>query len=496
MWLNLKLSHKGLILVAVPLAFEFIFVCTLTTLLSQAENEIKREAHARQVIALTNGIMKNILGLFMAVGGTEMARSPMFTKQYESAVNELPGQFDHLIGMLQDDPQKQGSAREIRSMWDDGVRTINDCRIKYEHGEIAKAARLLPSIKHIAGTAIDKLNAIVVDQHKVETDSPEKQAKLRAYVQIILAVGVALNVVLAFWLAIFFSKGISKRVNTVADNATRLAAGGRLNAPLAGSDEIANLDSIFHNMATELAQAKRNEIAEREEVERLKQEFVMILSHELRSPLTSLKFLLSLLKEGTYGEINEQGLKKVSIADRNITRLVHLIQELLDIETLESGSLSITKAKMSLSTAIEKAVEAVSGPAQLKQIEIEQQLAEASIVADDDRLVQVTINLLANAIKFSPEKSTIKVVSQCNATSIQVNIIDQGRGVPASHQQSIFDRFRQVEASDSKEKGGVGLGLAICKAIIEKHGGMIGVESEIGRGSNFWFRLPTENEID
>jgi signal transduction histidine kinase len=172
---------------------------------------------------------------------------------------------------------------------------------------------------------------------------------------------------------------------------------------------------------------------------------------------------------------------------------VHMIQELLDIETMESGSLGITPAQMSLSAALEKAIEAVSGPAQLKQITIEPHVVDAEIVADEDRLVQVVINLLTNAIKFSPENSVIKVESVSNSKDIEVKVVDQGRGVPPAHQQTIFERFRQIDASDSKEKGGVGLGLALCKAIVEQHGGTIGVESEDGHGSTFWFRLPVKS---
>jgi two-component system, OmpR family, sensor histidine kinase VicK len=111
-------------------------------------------------------------------------------------------------------------------------------------------------------------------------------------------------------------------------------------------------------------------------------------------------------------------------------------------------------------------------------------------VGDENRLVQVVVNLLSNAVKFSPRGAAITVCAQETAGFVEVAVRDRGRGVPRSYQRSIFERFQQVEASDSRQKGGTGLGLAICKTIVEQHGGTIGVESEVGRGSTFWFRIP------
>jgi len=112
------------------------------------------------------------------------------------------------------------------------------------------------------------------------------------------------------------------------------------------------------------------------------------------------------------------------------------------------------------------------------------------VIGDENRIVQVLVNLLSNAVKFSPRGSAITMSAQETAGFVEVAVRDRGRGVPRSYQRSIFERFQQVEASDSRQKGGTGLGLAICKTIVEQHGGTIGVESEVGRGSTFWFRIP------
>jgi signal transduction histidine kinase len=126
----------------------------------------------------------------------------------------------------------------------------------------------------------------------------------------------------------------------------------------------------------------------------------------------------------------------------------------------------------------------------MRGIKVQCVFTEATVYADAGRMIQVMINLLSNALKFSGEGTTIKVVAEQLDDVVEVQVIDQGRGIPASHLASIFGRFEQVEATDRTLKGGTGLGLAICKAIVEAHGGTIGVESELGHGSKFWFRLP------
>lgn len=232
------------------------------------------------------------------------------------------------------------------------------------------------------------------------------------------------------------------------------------------------------------------DITQRSEIERLKQEFIMILSHELRTPLTSLRMLLELLFSGAYGDLNEKGQSKVQVAERNITRLVKLIQELLDFETIETNKLEMEIGFCDLTDTIERAVEASRGPATNKRIDLLTDLCELTVNADSDRLIQVLINLIANAIKYSPEGEPITVSSREEGDFARISVSDRGPGIEAEHRQMIFERFKQVDPAASRGKGNVGLGLAISKAIVDRHGGLIGVDSELGKGSTFWFTVP------
>lgn len=233
-----------------------------------------------------------------------------------------------------------------------------------------------------------------------------------------------------------------------------------------------------------------HDITDRKEMERLKQEFVAMVSHDLRTPLSSIKGTLELLGKGTYGALSDTAQNRVTNAGRSAERLIRLINDILDIEKMESGSLQLHKEITLMSELINRSVDSVKSVAEQKEIKIETPQNDAELLADGDRLIQVFVNLLSNAIKFSPEGSSI-VISLANSDPwIELTVSDQGRGIPVALKDTIFERFKQVHISDSREKGGSGLGLAISKAIVEAHGGSIGVDSEEGKGSSFWIRLP------
>lgn len=234
------------------------------------------------------------------------------------------------------------------------------------------------------------------------------------------------------------------------------------------------------------------DVTERHEMERLKREFVSTVSHELRTPLTAIRGSLTLLSVGALGKLDAQAEKVVKMAERNSLRLISLINDLLDIEKLEAGKLEMVMAPADFQSVMDKSVESVKAFAEQYGVQIVAQSTDANVLADGDRLVQVMVNLLSNAIKYSPRDSTVSVgvAVEQEKNMLRVRVTDQGRGIPTEYKEKIFERFQQVEAEDAKGKGGTGLGLAICKAIVEQHEGAIGIDSEEGKGSTFWFEVP------
>ena len=233
------------------------------------------------------------------------------------------------------------------------------------------------------------------------------------------------------------------------------------------------------------------DISERHEMERLKREFVSMVSHDLRTPLTAVQGTLELLDEDTYGELTPQGHKRVRTAVDSVDRLINLINDLLDIEKMEAGKMRLEPKNLLLSKIINHSVESVRTFAENAEVKLQWDSDEDAIVnVDGDRIIQVVINLLSNSVKFSPAGSTVTVKSVREDGMMRISVIDQGRGIPKEYVNSLFERFKQVKAADGARKKGTGLGLAICKAIVESHGGQIAVSSEEGKGSTFSFTIP------
>ncbi len=233
------------------------------------------------------------------------------------------------------------------------------------------------------------------------------------------------------------------------------------------------------------------DISDRIQLEKLKTEFVEMVSHDLRTPLTNLSLFLECISCGLYKSWSTQKLEES--AEKNsseVGRLIRLINKLLELDKLERGFDKPVITQIWLTDLIPVAVEAVSNYATASNITFVYEFEDHMLLADPDQLTQILVNLLGNAIKFSPHGGTIKVVGNSLPAHTELQIIDDGPGIPEELQAHIFERFGQVQ--NSKSKDGTGLGLAICRSLVEGHGGTIGVFSEPGKGSTFWIRIPRE----
>jgi signal transduction histidine kinase len=222
----------------------------------------------------------------------------------------------------------------------------------------------------------------------------------------------------------------------------------------------------------------------------MKQEFISIVSHELRTPLASIRGSLGLLAAGVLTNKPETAQQMLQIAASDTERLVRLVNDILDLERLESNKVELIKQWCDAAALMRQSVETLQPLAEENQIALSFSSPEIQIWAERDRIVQTLVNLLSNAIKFSPPNSTVTLSASSLADRVLFQVKDQGRGIPADKLETIFGRFQQVDASDSRQKGGTGLGLAICSSIVQQHGGRIWVESELGKGSTFYFTLP------
>lgn len=607
MSLKLKIAHKGLILVLVPLIIELSFVVGMAWLLREADHQALEEWRNGEIIAHITTLSRLALDGGMALikyksfRRSEQMQSEQMN-EFDEVMNRAPAEFTKLRQLVRNEDDRQ-AVNDLENTTKAVIAIMNRCKRELAMGDRLTAIRYGPVLLQAGSKANETFANMVGPFRNKKEEALQAQARNREFIWVFLKVVIIFNVGVALLLAMFFSKGITSRLRTLTDNSLRLAKGQPLNPIVGGADEITGVDKDFHKMADQLteamsklraseertrlviehmpvgvitidgsgiiesinprteeifvcspadmvdkrldvmfpgtsedgaesfvsarfakamgktvdAEAKRTsgerfpaeisvnkfqtlagdrylvnvqDATERHEIERLKQEFVAMVSHDLRTPLTSVQGTLTLLGDGTYGELTATGVKRVRTAEESIDRLINLINDLLDIEKLEAGKLTMKLERVSLSKVIEQSVEGVRGFGEKHHVTVETAATDLSVRADRDRLVQVLINLLSNAIKFSPEQASVTVVVEQSDGYAWVKVIDRGRGVPASHREAIFERFKQVEAADGARKRGTGLGLAICKAIIEAHDGAIGVDSEEGKGSTFWLRLP------
>lgn len=232
------------------------------------------------------------------------------------------------------------------------------------------------------------------------------------------------------------------------------------------------------------------DVTERREVERIKDEFVSVVSHELRTPLTAIRGALTLLDSNALADSPQQADRMVRIALTSSERLSRLVDDILDTERLEAGTTQLDLADHHVDTLVAAAIDQVSVLADDAGITLEAETSPEIVRADPERIVQTLTNLLGNAVRFSPADSTVRVSAQPVGDLVELRVDDEGRGIPPDKLEAIFGRFEQVDASDTRERGGSGLGLTIARSIVERHGGRLWAVSQgEGTGSSFRFTL-------
>ncbi|MGD9684393.1 MAG: ATP-binding protein [Candidatus Obscuribacterales bacterium] len=596
----LRTTHKIALLIIVPLIIELCFLGVVMSTVDELEKDRMAESRAVEALVYVNLILNdtwNAAGSMMMFKATQTDR---FILEFHDLNKVLTGHATKLKELLEGDAQTP-EARQFLGIVDDILATFKASSgmmdDEYEISNVRLIGKLRTFIKELNSTGLKVIEQQTRDRERYQ----QKQVLSRSRVKMVLGSAAVANVILAVTLAIIFSLTFAKRFKVLMDNTMNIAIGKPLGDPLTGTDELALLDTVIHNLSTELEITREKEramidntaviicslnesyritelnpaieiatgydiaellgsnmvsmiheddrdrvfdrlencknsaseiefearlrkkdgrflstewnanwaagsksifcvihdITQRKEAERLKQEVIAMVSHDLRAPLTSLGVILDMMMEGIVGELNERGTRLVRLAKQSVSSLITMINDLLDVERYESGGLLLNYERTTTEEVLENAIGMIKPEADKKQIRIEKGFESQAIRLDAERINRVLVNLLSNAVKFSPEKSSVMVL--CKHLEIrreefvfEFKVIDEGPGIPPEKLKLVFEKFKQVGSGSEGEKKGSGLGLAICKAIVEAHGGEIGVESVEGSGSTFWFRIPPD----
>ena len=268
--------------------------------------------------------------------------------------------------------------------------------------------------------------------------------------------------------------------------------------PMPSSNEAGGLHEVPTSFEGRAVPCLENEvvwvardITQRRELEKLKDEFVSTISHELRTPLTSIRGALGLLEGGVVGELSPDVAEMVAIARSNADRLTSLIDDILDLQKIAARKLTLKRRRLQPLDLVTAALTPLNGSRHGASFDVVVSVEDGChVIGDGDRLIQVLTNLLSNAMSFSPPDGIISVSVRPVPGYVRFEVQDEGPGIRPEEHNLLFRPFQQLDATDSRRHGGTGLGLSICKGVVDEHDGRIGIESELGRGSLFFFELP------
>jgi signal transduction histidine kinase len=338
------------------------------------------------------------------------------------------------------------------------------------------------------GTSGERARAVVVQQAQRRDELRDEISGDTRDTALLVAAGLLAGLTGALLLFSGLISSLRRPLEQLVDAAGRLAAGDRsARVEVGGLSETATLGNAFNEMAEELEQ----EEVRRAELDRLKDEFVLTASHELRSPLTSVQGFAELLMLERESLTPRQA-ETVEVILDNCRHLVRLLNDLLDLARSDAGRLSIQPQPTEVAPLIEDVVRTMRAQTEAGG----QALSEAvepglpPIDVEPDRIRQILVNLLTNAHEYSPEGASIGVSARALGAEVEIAVSDNGPGIPEEQLERIFERFTRGDAGLTQRVGGTGLGLAISKSLAEAHGGSIGAESTVGQGSTFRLRLP------
>jgi signal transduction histidine kinase len=304
-----------------------------------------------------------------------------------------------------------------------------------------------------------------------------EELEKRTDVQRKIYLGIAANLLFATLLIVVFSQSVTKRLNELVEHARKLPKREPFEASVSGDDELAYLDTVLQSTSERLIASSEHRRA-----------VMQMVAHDMRSPMMAAQASIELLN-AVHGEsLPPVGRRHLPSAEKNIDRILHLVNDLLTLDKLEAGKLELDLATCNLHQLADEAISTVGGLATQAEIALINECANIEINADAPRFNQVLSNLISNAIKFSKKGSTIRILSKVIPSAVSIGVQDNGPGMDAKTAAQVFDKFFQSDGE--KKSHGYGLGLAICKLIAESHGGKVSVETALGEGSTFWITLP------
>jgi signal transduction histidine kinase len=482
--MKLTLLRKVLLLVSIPLCFEITIFGFLIYLQDQVQRETQRINRNKKINDMVNLILSDGIQLSdnIQLDSYQFLNASSINKKVAACVADVYSRFEELKVLAHDDPAVLKDVESCQGSMNLLVQDVADLKQKIQSASFDELPNLIRKAKnqldlHLAVAYRSGLFELAEKSLRASDDGPSKQ--MREAIRTVLKGALVVSALLALSGATMLSKYLVGRLSHLANNANRLAEGKPLLAAIGGTDEVAELERNFHYAAELIEAAKR-----------MRQEVTAMITHDLKTPLQSVRSYLEMMEHGLFGPLNEQGLKLLSTTQNATEHMVGLIDNVLQLEKLRSGNVKLQATSIKLAPLLNTCLDSVNLLAAEKDIVIAANYQSSSDNVDGDAfwLEQVFVNILSNAIKFTPNNSTVSISTHSANGDVEIRIADQGPGIPDKDKKLIFDRFHRVESTSTV--AGTGLGLPIARELIELHHGSISVASEVGKGSTFAIKLP------
>ena len=490
------LTRIAIALGALAVALALVFAVLIVAVIGLRDRSFDAR-HSEQVIATANGLQTLVIDFETGLRGYAITGKESYLKPWDRAKRHYRAKADALVSSTADDPEQNVRARNIATKvtayfgaYSTGIRGFL-YRNPLQRKVVAAAGQRVQHIRPLFDTFLAAEAA-----SGAKSNARAHNTARTAIILAIAGIGAVLLFVLA--LAIYLVRGIARPVRNVAGAAEKIA-GGDLSprVPIEGPGEVGQLERSFNTMADSLAR-QRAELEERNqrlvESERLKTDLVSNVSHELRTPLSSILGFSDLMLKREVAP--EDRRRYLGVIRAESARLATLLNDLLDLQRQELGVLELRLTEFDLNELLDVQVTLYSAQSSVHELLLTPSPEPVIIRGDPDRLAQVVGNLLSNAIKYSPDGGKVEVTASLIRGEGWIWVRDRGLGIPRDQQDRVFTKFFRGEAARKRAISGTGLGLVLARQIVEAHGGSLGFDSEEGRGSTFWVRLPAASQID
>lgn len=475
-----KIFNKCLWLVLIPLFVQSVFLLLINHQIQVCETIVREERAICNIVMGTNRVFLELLKANASEGIYNVNCDPTTRQAVVRNFANVADAFPQVIAAANDFPEWLWLLKKLQGLLSEHLNDISrpeDLNSGMSVKEITARFDRTRTLGKASDRLSKKVNLLLTKESFRLQDLQADEKDARQSVTGMLGWGIAANFLLALAMLAAFGNNIKRRISLLVGRAANLGGPVNFSDRIAGADELTYLDIVFHHTQERLIKSASDRAA-----------VMNVLAREMSAPLRQARQLITAFQQREENKVSAREVKSLSRAEGNIDRVLALVDDLLTMETLEAGQITLERAECNLIRIAEESIATVSSLAGAKEIELINECRELPLTADKSRLHQTMINLLANAIKFSPEKTKIIVSSIRQADWLRICVTDQGPGMDEETRSRVFEKFYQAEGVQKKE--GFGLGLAICRMIVEAHGGRIGVESKPGEGSTFWFDLP------